>query len=78
MLNDHKPVYEDNYEQPPPDCEICGTQLNSKWEFDPETELYVIAGTYFEDIWNIAHELEPRYLICMKCFEKKIKPLFKK
>ena len=67
--------YPDYVENLPPHCEICKKQLNSNWADIPDTELYVIAGTYFEDPWSISHDLQPEYLICIKCFNEKIKPI---
>jgi len=59
----------------PPNCAICKKQLDSKWDDVPDTELYVIAGTYFDGVWDISCDLEPRYYICIKCFNEKIKPI---
>jgi len=66
---------DDYYESPPPNCEICKKQLNSDWGEIPNTELYVIAGTYWDDLWTISCDLEPQYFICIKCFNEKIKPI---
>lgn len=59
-----------------PKCEICGRRLNADWDEMPDTELYVIGGTYFENAWEIVtYDLKPRWLICIKCYDDKIKPL---
>jgi len=82
-IPDHEPDYEDEddlmREPEPPNCEICGVTLTSRWYDQPDTELYVIGGTYFEDVWSIAtYDLEPQHLICTKCYNEKIKPLFER
>ena len=79
-IPDHEPDYMDEDDlipdNTPPSCKICGTPLTSKWEGQLDTELYVIGGTYFDDIWHVAsYDLEPQHLICIKCYNEKIKPI---
>jgi len=74
-------MYENyNYEPKPPRCIICNKNINPKNYNDDnnvETEFYIIAGSYFDDLYHPSSDFEPLDYCCISCYKNILLPFIK-